>query len=277
MSPRILSLALVFLVAAATAGLAQETPADPAATIPAATRSEADCAGFISGTPVSKDIYVLDGADNDSHSPVRQFAAGDSVFLSSRSGATFVVGIEYTVVRQAKELFRTSWYPGQHWSIRSLGTPYEDIGRVKVTHVTPAGAVAEVAFACGPMYPGDLAVPYQLRAIPEYAPSQQFDRFAPSKGNPMGAITAARNNAGYLGVGSIAYVSLGQTDGVKPGQRYRIFQIARDRSAGLFALPETPRESLGEMIILSTQEKSSVGMVVSSTREISLGDGIELE
>jgi len=38
-----------------------------------------------------------------------------------------------------------------------------------------------------------------------------------------------------------------------------------------------PRESVGELVILSTQQKSSVGLVVNGLREIFLGDGIELE
>jgi len=42
-------------------------------------------------------------------------------------------------------------------------------------------------------------------------------------------------------------------------------------------MPEPPRETTGELVVLSTQDKSSVVMVVNSSREISLGDGIELE
>jgi hypothetical protein len=273
----VFSFAVVFFLVAMAAGLAQEASTTPAPTLPAASQSEIECAGFIAGTPVPDDIYVLDGVDNDLHSPVRQFIPRDSVFLRSRSKAELTVGAEYSVLRPAAQIFRTSWYEGQRSSIRTLGRPYEDVGRVRVTRVTPQAAIAEVTFACGPIYTGDLAVPYQPRAIPEYTPTLTFDRFAMPNGKMVGAITATQNNGGALGKGTIAYVNLGETDGARPGQHFRIFRIVRDRVEGLLTFPDTPRESVGEMVILSTQEKASVGMVIFSSREISLGDGVELE
>lgn len=273
---KLLSLAGVLLLCAVPVGLAQEEGAG--AGVPAATRSEMDCSGFIAGTPISNDLYVFDGADNDNREPLHQFAlAGSYVYLRSRTGQGFPVGSEYSIVRSAAELMRIKWYAGQGGSVRSLGKAYEDIGRVKVTTVTPFGAVAEVAFACGPVRPGDLAVPFQPRAIPNYTPSAGLDRFALPNGKLVGAITAAADNAPYLGQGLIAYVNLGQEDGVRPGQRFRIFRIFREHvSRGFLTLPETPRETTGELVILSMQERSSVAMVVKSAREISLGDGIEL-
>ena len=276
MNRKLIVLVGVFLLLAVTRGLAQE-PAAEAAAIPAATQSEMDCSGFIAGAPVSTDRYVFDGTDNDFHSPAHQFGIGDLVYLRSRTGGGFAVGNEFSVVRSAKELMRIKWYAGQGGSVRSLGSAYEDMGRVKVITVTPHGAVAEVTFACGPILPEDIALPYQPRVIPQYTPGAKVDRFALPNGKLVGAITAAGNNAGTVGVGKIAYVNLGREDGVSPGQRFRIFRIFREETGGMWASPETPRETLGELILLSTQERSSVAMVVSSTREITLGDGIELK
>jgi hypothetical protein len=274
---KLIVVAGVFLFLAVSRGIAQE-PASEAPAIPAATHSEMDCSGFIAGSPVSTDRYVFDGADNDLHGDVRQFGIGEFVYLRSRTGAGFAVGNEFSVVRSAKELMRTKWYAGQGSSVRSLGYPYEDVGRVKVTAVTPYGAVAEITFGCGPVRLGDIALPYQPRMIPQYTPKARVDRFVLPNGRLVGAITAASNNAGTIGVGKIAYVNLGREDGVSPGQRFRIFHIIREQTGeGFWAYPETPRETLGELVILSTQERSSVAMVVSSTREIALGDGIELE
>jgi hypothetical protein len=254
-----------------------------------------DCSGFITLGAVSTDLYVLDGADNDLRGEYRQFGTGEYVYLRSRTGLAFAVGSEYAVVRRADEpvsrglvdpsgprplsvMGNVSWYPGQRWSIRSLGRPYEDVGRVKVVANTPHGAVAEVTFACGPIYPKDLVVPYQARAIPQYTRSARLDRFALPNGKTVGAITAARDNGGILGEGTIAYINLGREDGAAPGQRYRIFRIFRDvLDRGLKALPETPRETIGELVVLSTEEKSSVAIVTQSQREITLGDGIELQ
>jgi hypothetical protein len=268
----------VSLLFGVTAVLAQEAADTQPVPVPAASRSEMDCSGFISGTPVSTDLFVLDGADNDFREPLRQFGTGSYVYLNSRSGATYSVGTEYSVVRSAKLLMRVKWYPGQGGSVRSLGRPYVDVGRVKVFKNTALGAVAEVTFACGPIHPGDIVLPYQPRTIPEYVPTTHWDRFAEPNGKLVGAITAAGNNGGLLATGRIAFINLGQEDGVSPGMRFRIFRIFREGGReGFYALPETPREVIGELVVLSTEARGSVAMVVNSLRDITLGDGIELE
>ena len=184
------ALAVVFLAVSAVTAQAQETgPASPLS-IPAASRSQADCTGFIAETSVPRDLFVVGGADDDFHSVVRQFVQGESIFISQHKGGDIAVGAEYSVVRPAKELFRTMRYQGEGWDIRKLGKPYEDVAQVKVTHVNPEGAVAKVTFSCGAIVPGDTLVPFQPRAIPEYTVSQPLDHFAPLDKNK----TARKDN-----------------------------------------------------------------------------------
>lgn len=278
MKRRILIFAGVFLLLAATHAWAQETEAPPAAQIPAATYSETECSGFITASAVPRDLYIFGGADNDLFQPLRLYGLGETVFLRNRTGQSVSAGTEYRLVRSGRELFRTSRYAGQKGSINALGRPYEDVGRIKIVGNTPEGVLAEVTFACGPVFAGDLAVPFQPRDIPVYTPSAHFDRLAPLSGKTLGAITAAAKNSGMVGKGSIVYVNLGEDDGARPGQRYRIFRVYRDRlEAWLKASPPTPVESVGELVILKTQEKSSTAVVVTSVREVTLGDGISLE
>jgi len=273
---------------------AEAQEAAPAPAVPAATRSQIDCAGFIGAGSLAADHYVFDGADNDLRLAFHEFLPGGYVFLKRRGKEAGQVGTEYRLVRPANEsvlhdLFsgdiesiRTfshpSWYPGQAGSIRSLGKAYDDVGIVKVTALTPKGAVAQVTFACQPVEERDLAIPFQAREIPAYNPNAALDSFAQPSGKLMGAITAASSNAGVVGQDSTVYINLGESDGVHAGQHFRIFNIDWDVDEGWWrAAPDTPAETLGELLILSTQEKSSVGLVVSSVREIFLGDGVVLE
>jgi hypothetical protein len=226
---------------------------------------------------VPKDIIVLDGADNDLESSLRQFTPKESIYLSSRGNGRFSVGDLFSLVRPAKEVFRTTRYGGEHWTLRDLGKPYEDVGRVQVTHVTPEGAVAEVRFACGPIYPGDLAVPYQPRPIPDYVPTE-LDRFAVLNGNIQGTIVASRNNFYSLAKGDIVYLNFGGKQGAVVGQRYRVYYSLPSRGIpAWFVYPEQPREAVGEIVVLSTQEKSAAAIIVNCTRDINLGYGVELE
>lgn len=278
MNRSIFNLAGVFFLVAVTTGLTQEPQAAPAADLPAATASEFNCTGFLAPHRISKDLYVLDGADNDLHDSMRQFAPGAVVYLRSRRGETLAVGAEYALVRRAGEHFHTPWYPWQRWKMRALGVPYQDIGRVKVVRITTQGALAEVIFACGPISRNDIALPYQPFPAPRYIPTAELDRFAPPNGKLTGNIAAAALNPGALATGNIAYLNLGETSGARAGQRYRIFRISTERTGGEWAaFPETPRETVGELIVLYVLPRSAVAIVVSSVREIFPGDGIELE
>lgn len=291
---KILGLVGVFLLGCAQ-GLAQNTdPAPQAAAapqVPAASTSEIECSGFISGNPIPEETWVFDGADNDLRSHYRQYKTGEHVFLRGGGKEAAAVGTEYRLVRPAmawrsRWLFaggleplrafgQASWYPAQDWSIRSLGSAYEDVGRVKVVALSSEGSSAEVTFACGTIAPGDIAIPYLARPIPTYTPGMQAARFAPLGSAPLGAITAANSNAGALGMGSIGFLNLGEADGVHAGQRYRVFHIDRDLVEGWWkSAPNTPAETVGEMVVLFTKEKSSVAIVINSLREIDLGDGV---
>jgi hypothetical protein len=268
----------VYFLLALTSALGQQTEPAPAAALPAAGQSEVDCSGFISAQPIFRDLYVFEGADNDLHGLTRNWATGDFVFLRSRSGGGYTVGNEFSLVRSGKDLMRFRWYNGQGSSVRSLGEPYEDVGRLKVVRATQYGAIAEITFACGPVTAGDLAIPLRTRGIPTFTPTAQFDRFAPPNNKLLGTITAGVTNTSFFGAGSMAYINLGSSDGVAPGQKFRIFHIIRDTAGGGLTIPpEPPREIIGELVVLTTEEKSSVAMVVRSTRQIALRDGIELE
>jgi hypothetical protein len=225
---------------------------------------------------LSTDIIVRDGANNDLESAIRGFSPSESIYLYSRNGK-FSVGDQFSIVRPAEELFRTTRYNGEHWSIHALGNPYEDVGRVQVTQVTSKGAVAEVSFTCGPIYPGDLALPYQPRPIPNYVPAE-LDRFVPPDGKIQGTITAARSNFASLGKGDIVYLNFGGKQGAQVGQKYRVYYTVSSRGHGtVLARHPIPRETVGEIVVLSAQEKSSVAIVVNCTRDINVGYGVELE
>jgi len=271
-------LAAVFLAISAGTVQAQESgPASPKS-IPAASRSQSDCTGFIAKPSVPHDLYVVGGADNDFHSIVRQFVDGESVYISHREGHDVAVGTEYSVVRPASDLFLTMHYSGERGGIRSVGQPYEDVARVRVTHVSPEGVVAKVTFSCSAVEPGDTLVPFQPRAIPEYTVSNPLDPFIPLESSKQhGRIVANHNNIGYVGDERVVYLNIGENEGARPGQRFRIYKQLAGRTSLLVFHEHTPPETVGEAVVLSVQAKSSVAMVISSSREIAAGDFVEAE
>ena len=271
------TLVVVFLAVSAVIAQTQET-ASILPTIPAASRSQADCTGFIANPSVHRDVFVVGGADDDFHSVVRQFVRGDSIYISSHKRGDLSVGNEYRVVRPANELFLTMHYPHERWDIKKLGKPYEDIGTVKITHKSKFGTVAAVTSSCESIIPGDTLVIFQPRDIPKYTISKPLDHFTPQdKAKEHGRVIASHNNFGYLGNETVVYLNLGERAGTLPGQRFKIYKIAPPRKAGFLTHRRPPPETVGEVVVLSVQAKSCAAMVVSSYREISAGDYVEEE
>jgi hypothetical protein len=278
MSRKTLVLVAGLLFTFATAGFAQETVARAASSLPVVSRSEAECTGFIASPPLRKDLYVLGSMDVDASMLGRASVQGDTVYLKSRSGRSFTVGSEYRVVRSAKDYFEQSWYYGQSWNVRALGTPYEDAGRVKVTHVSSQGAVAKVVFSCGPIFRKDILMAYRPRPIPDYTPSPYPAPPAVPRSRPLRAmITAGKHNAAFMGKGSIVYLDVGEVNGVRIGERFRIHPRPSSLSGPMASGLAPSTGQVGELMVLSVQSKSSVAVVVASTGEISPGDRIELE
>ena len=265
--------------------------------IPAATFSQFECSGFIAANGVPGVVQVYNGADNDLYEPSEEFATGDYVYLHRTDHLPFAVGQSYSLVRPENGFYLqpvwlsgmlenqvlppSSRYPFQRLKIESLGRPYDRTGVVEVTKVTPQGAIAKVVFTCNGVDIADIGAPYVAPAIPEYTPSRHLSRFAFPNGKLGGVIVAAAQGASYLGEGSIGFLDIGKEQGVEPGQRFRIYAIFRhnlpEDLQGIKPKGETPRETVGEFIILHVEEKSATGIVVSSLREIAVGDGVELE
>jgi hypothetical protein len=277
-------------------GKAQSSP-NPAGNIPAATFAQFECSGFITAQRVSTAVRVFNGADDDLYEPLHQFTTGDYIYLRRTDHRPFNVGQAYSLVRpengfdlepdwlpgmiENQILPPASLYPFQRLRIESLGRPYDRTGIIRVVKVTPQGAIAKVVFACDGITVADIALPYVPQTIPQYNPSIRPSRFALSNGKLTGVIVAASYADIYLAEGSIGFLNIGRRNGVAPGQRFRIFPIFRDNLPqdlqGIKPKGATPLETVGELVVLRVREKSAIGIVVRSLRQIAVGDGVELE
>lgn len=299
MHRKIYALVVVYLASSPLISIAQQTALVPAS-IPAANHSQADCSGFISSTSIPRDMVVVGGDDNPFHSVVRQWVEGDTVLIGQRKGADIALAGEYNVVRPADDLFLTMHYSDERTGIRKSGKPYENVGRVKLVplnpgeavgevtsfsgevrlkHAEPAGVIAKVTFSCTSIVPGDILVPFQPSPLPDYTVSKPLDPFTPLDSNKQhGRITAIHDNTGFVGAETTIYLNLGEKDGAKPGQRFRIYKRPPSPSKTALFLPnQAPVETIGEAVVLSVQPKSCTAMVISSYREITAGDYVEAE
>jgi hypothetical protein len=291
---RVLTLAAgVFFLALMVPAWAHSQSNEAGEAMPAAVQTQIECSGFLSSGLVPNDLYIDGGADNDFLDTYHGFADGDYVFLHIHKGSGPTVGQEFRLVRPESETFGhnfvstglgglpdygyADWYPKQGSQIGKLGLPYSDAGRVKVIKLTSEGVVAQIEFACGAVNIGDIAIPYEARPVPNYTPTDDPDRFALSNGKKIGSIVAVKNNVESAGLGQIVYLNLGQSDNVQPGTKLRVVHVLRLPSDGLLVPPTLPDETVGEVVVLWTEDKSSVAIVVRALRDIDAGDAIQIE
>ena len=269
----------------------------PTHTIPAATFSHFECSGFIAAGGVPDVVHVFNGADDELYEPLHLFTIGDYVYLRRTDNRPFTVGQAYSLVRpengfdlqpvwlsgmlENQILPPASLYALQRFKIKSLGRPYNRTGIVQVTQVTREGAIAKVIFTCNGINVADIGLPYVPPAIPNYTPSHHLSQFTLPNGKLTGIIVADSHSGFYLAQGSVGFLNIGKRDGVLPGQRFKIFIIPRDYLPqdlqGIKPGGQTPRETVGELVVLHTDERSATGIVVKSMREVVVGDGVELE
>lgn len=255
--------------------------------------AEIYCSGQVVTQKLPADSYLISGEQSNVKIA---FATGDYVYINRGATQGAKVGDEYLIMREMKEPLKVDWNKWQRTLTPAMGTIYRDAGRIRIVNVLPKTSIAEVVFACDFLQRGDLARPFQERPVPTFKESSTFDKFAPVSGKPVAMIVQMHDFNQVSGNGSVVYVNLGATQGVKIGDYFRAFRYQGSRADrayqtegfeykmyGFGSTPvrytwdNLPREVLGEGIVLRAGENGSVVLLTYSRRDIYTGDYVELE
>jgi hypothetical protein len=261
------------------------------------------CTGTITNESVPQDSYVISG---DGSNYKITFQEGDYVYLNKGAGQGVKVGDEFSVIRSVVDPTEIEWAKWQFAIIRKLGTWWEDEGRVRVVVAQPNTSIAQVENSCNYVQRGDILLPFKERPSPPLKPETNFDRFAPFSGKATAMVMAGKSFQVELGTNDIFYVNLGAQQGVHIGDYFRIFRYtgtehetayqtprfafdvgSQDniygRVYGFGSVPKkwkwdnTPREIVGEGIVLRTGTNSATVLTTYTLREFFVGDYVELE
>jgi hypothetical protein len=258
------------------------------------------CSGLITTDSVPQKTFVVTGEESNSR---LTYTLGDMVYINRGSDEGAKIGDEYSLIRPQQDFLKEEWTKWQFDILRRMGTLWADEGRVKVVEVQPKTSIAVIEHMCDSVQRGDIAVPFTEQPALSLKPLGAFDRFAPPDGKSLAMVMLGANLRNELGRNDIMYVNLGNTQGVHVGQYFRIFrytgtehetayqtpryafdlQYGKSAAYGFGAVPSkydwsnTPREVLGEGIVLRTGPNSSTVLITFSTREIYTGDYVELE
>jgi hypothetical protein len=217
------------------------------------------------------------------------------------------VGDEFSAVRAVKDPGGIEWTKWQFAILHKMGTVWEDEGRVKVRNVRQNTAIGQVEHSCSFLQRGDILLPFAERPAPPLKSSAGFDRFAPADGKALAMVITGKSFQQQVGSNDVIYINLGNTQGVKVGDYFRIFRYqgtqhetnyqtpryAFDLEDGM-AIPDAgiygfgkvstkynwsnvPREDVGEGIVLRTGPNSSTVLITFCLHEIYPGDYVEVE
>lgn len=256
--------------------------------------SQLYCSGIVTSDPVPKDTYVISGEDSYFR---LTYADGKHVFLNKGAAQGVKVGDEFEVIRATpKDYLQYEWFLGQDKLLKAMGTTWEDEARIRVVNVQPNVATAQVVFSCGYVERADIVQRFAPRPAPMIKSGEGFDIFAPASGKSKATIVTTRYFGQLAKDGAIVYVNLGNAQGVKVGDYFRVFRFQGNTDEteyqtahmayqvfGFGSTPvpyagaELPREILGEGVVLRVSKNASTVLITLSKKQMYPGDYVELE
>ncbi len=267
---------------------------------PAPFPNDVYCAGIVTSDPVPRDTYVISGEQSEYRGT---FDQGDFIYVNKGSKQGVKVGDVFSVVRPVTDTLHEDWSKWQYSMLGKMGTVWQDQARVTVVAVRPDLSIASIDNACDFVQRGDIVLPFAERPQPALKPETNFDRFALPTGKSLAMIIVGTHFRQAFGKNDIVYVNLGSKQGVNVGDYFRIFRYTDDQHETAYQTPRyafdvegpwgptvglgsspykwnwtnTPRQNIGEGVVLRTGPNSSVVLITYSLREIFAGYYVEVE
>ena len=263
------------------------------------TQDDIYCSGVITSEAVPQDTFITTGEGSDDKVT---FQEGSYVYINKGANQGVKVGDVYSVIREVKDPVEIEWAKWTYGILRRLGTKWEDEGRVRVVVVHGDNAIGQIEHSCNYMQRGDILLPFEVRPAPPRKPASSFDRFAPPSGKAMAMVVAGKGIQIQFGANDILYVNLGNAQGVKVGDYFRIFRYTGTQHETAYQTPRfafdadgylglagfgavskkydwtnTPREVVGEGVVVRTGTNSSTVLVTFSVDELYVGNYVEIE
>jgi outer membrane protein OmpA-like peptidoglycan-associated protein len=256
----------------------------------APTTADIYCAGFLTTQRISTARVVVGGMTTPEQT--RYASTTSNIFIH---GSGMKVGDRLEILRHAKDPNHYEAFPSQRAWVRITGSPYFELGYVRVIEVQNNVAIATPELTCSPYVPGDIAVPFVERQAPVFR-NVTLDRYTPRNGKAAGRIIMAAEFDTILGSRAKAYLNIGADKGLQPGdylRATRTYGYAKQLPADSLSfkggeddtqkdaprqgnVSGLPRRTLGDMMVLDVHRKSATVMILTALETIYVGDVVEL-
>ena len=254
--------------------------------LPLADEVDIRCGGYIAKRD-NKPTYFIANQEEDAKVGLTE---GDIIYLNRGKRTGHVEpGTEYSVVVR----HGTVYHPVTH---KRLGEYYKRLGTVTVIMSHEDTAIGKISMACDEIRTGYDLVSLEVKPLP-VKPAPEFDSLdVLQSGNPTGYIVHTMDHVAVAATGYIVEIDLGYEDGLEPGdflsiylpiERYDNFRSldydfewdgfrVRSPDERVDKNPEYPRRVIGQMIVLTTERHTSTTKIIHATREIEVGNMVEI-
>ena len=207
-------------------------------------------------TPQDGFVNVITG-DNQTTGDHMIIGARDILYLRLKSPGDVAPGDLFTIYRRALKVFHPT--TGQY-----LGYLVNRLAVAQVTHVDTDLTTVQIVRAYAAVSPGDPVMKFVLPTDGGAVVGQ------PSAGDVEGRVVEFQANMGVMNMvaqGNVVYLDLGREDGIRPGDRMEII-----RSGG-----NLPQRVVGELKILSLEDRTATALITKSISRILKGDRVRVK
>ena len=259
-----------------TAGM-MVTPADAVGgtTSPVALGTDADvyCYGFIGDPHESMPNAVDSYEDVETHyMPYAAYqelggSTGDLVYLKGGTSTGLVPGETY-IVAEPDEMITVGGPKKQQQ--RLVGRHYRYVGQIRILCADETRSRGIVTQACDDIRIGDRLRPLPQIPIPLARVPSLPAWCDPASGKTTGNIVHAQGGTWLtgMGVGQLVQINLGRDEQVQPGDFLTVYRAS--------VQPGQPRQVLGEIGVLTTENHTATAKIVVMRYSMSVGDFVEI-
>ena len=202
-------------------------------------------------TPQDGYVNVITG-DNQTTGDHMIVGSRDILYLRLKNPDDVALGDLFTIYKRSRKVFHP--VTGQY-----LGYLVNRLAVAQVSQVDKALTTVQIVRAYGTVSPGDPVMKFILPTDEEAASDQS------STDNVAGRVVDLQSNMGMMNLvaqRNIVYLDQGREDGIRPGDRMEVI-----RSGG-----NLPQRVVGELKILSIEDRTATALVTKSISRILKGD-----
>jgi hypothetical protein len=227
--------------------------------IPAIEEMSLQCAHYILQDPEDTSLYLVGSENGDTK---LAFADRDVLYLNKGTNAGVKAGDVYSMHHASYEVKHPE-------TGRGIGRKIETTGWGRIILAEENSSILQIEAACGDVHVGDYVKPLVKVSVPLITRRAPADRLTPPSGKTQGAVVDIGDDSAIAGENQLVSINLGTEHGVAPGNVLTVYKV-------MYPSVPTPRNVLGEVVVVAVQDKTATARVLFSRDAIMNGDRVEV-